>query len=77
MARLRTLAAAAALLIGGLYGGTGAAWADTTLLNVSYDPTRELYQEVNKALRPSGRRSTASGSPSACRTAAPASRPAR
>ncbi|HEX9390820.1 MAG TPA: sulfate ABC transporter substrate-binding protein [Usitatibacteraceae bacterium] len=23
--------------------------ADTTLLNVSYDPTRELYQEVNKA----------------------------
>jgi sulfate transport system substrate-binding protein len=25
------------------------AWADTTLLNVSYDPTRELYQDVNKA----------------------------
>jgi len=23
--------------------------ADTTLLNVSYDPTRELYQEINKA----------------------------
>jgi sulfate transport system substrate-binding protein len=23
--------------------------ADTTLLNVSYDPTRELYQELNKA----------------------------
>ena len=23
--------------------------ADTTLLNVSYDPTRELYQEFNKA----------------------------
>src|SRR5436190_22935538 len=23
--------------------------ADTTLLNVSYDPTRELYQEVNAA----------------------------
>jgi sulfate transport system substrate-binding protein len=26
-----------------------AAGADATLLNVSYDPTRELYQEVNKA----------------------------
>ena len=23
--------------------------ADVTLLNVSYDPTRELYQEINKA----------------------------
>jgi sulfate/thiosulfate transport system substrate-binding protein len=26
-----------------------AAYADTTLLNVSYDPTRELYAEYNKA----------------------------
>src|ERR1700758_3221678 len=25
------------------------AHADTTLLNVSYDPTRELYQDVNQA----------------------------
>lgn len=25
------------------------AWAERTLLNVSYDPTRELYQEFNKA----------------------------
>ncbi|MFG6466201.1 sulfate ABC transporter substrate-binding protein [Roseateles sp. BYS87W] len=24
-------------------------WAQTTLLNVSYDPTRELYQDFNKA----------------------------
>jgi sulfate/thiosulfate transport system substrate-binding protein len=23
--------------------------ADTTLLNVSYDPTRELYREINRA----------------------------
>src|ERR671930_1657380 len=23
------------------------AWAGVTLLNVSYDPTRELYQEIN------------------------------
>ena len=27
----------------------GQAHADQTLLNVSYDPTRELYQEFNKA----------------------------
>jgi sulfate transport system substrate-binding protein len=27
----------------------GAAFADTTLLNVSYDPTRELYKAVNEA----------------------------
>ncbi|HZC00970.1 MAG TPA: hypothetical protein VE844_06305, partial [Gammaproteobacteria bacterium] len=25
------------------------AWAGVTLLNVSYDPTRELYQEINAA----------------------------
>ncbi|MGH8605971.1 MAG: substrate-binding domain-containing protein, partial [Gammaproteobacteria bacterium] len=25
------------------------AWAEITLLNVSYDPTRELYQEINDA----------------------------
>ena len=25
------------------------AWADITLLNVSYDPTRKLYQEFNAA----------------------------
>ena len=29
--------------------GSGAAVADTTLLNVSYDPTREFYQEYNAA----------------------------
>jgi sulfate transport system substrate-binding protein len=36
------------LLIGGLLAG-GSASADRTLLNVSYDPTRELYQEFNAA----------------------------
>jgi sulfate/thiosulfate-binding protein len=41
-----TLAAVAAL---GLALGAGAAIADTSLLNVSYDPTRELYKEVNAA----------------------------
>ena len=42
-----TLAAAAALIIGTFAAGT--VLADTTLLNVSYDPTRELYKAVNDA----------------------------
>jgi sulfate/thiosulfate transport system substrate-binding protein len=36
-----------AVVIGTLM--TAAAAADMTLLNVSYDPTRELYSEINKA----------------------------
>jgi len=32
-----------------IFGLTGGAQAQVTLLNVSYDPTRELYQEYNKA----------------------------
>jgi len=28
---------------------SGNIWADKEILNVSYDPTRELYQEFNKA----------------------------
>ena len=44
--RLVSFPTMAALVVAGLLGGTSA-WADTTLLNVSYDPTRELYQEVN------------------------------
>ena len=31
-----------------LAGLSGAALAQTTLLNVSYDPTRELYQDYDK-----------------------------
>jgi sulfate/thiosulfate-binding protein len=42
-----TLAAAAAIGLGALAGS--AALAETTLLNVSYDPTRELYKAVNEA----------------------------
>jgi sulfate/thiosulfate transport system substrate-binding protein len=38
---------AAALAIGVV--GASAAFAQVTLLNVSYDPTRELYQEFNQA----------------------------
>jgi sulfate transport system substrate-binding protein len=43
--RLIGLALVAAVLL----GGAGAAHAQVKLLNVSYDPTRELYQDVNKA----------------------------
>jgi sulfate transport system substrate-binding protein len=38
---LRSLAAAAALVVAGL---AAPAFADQTILNVSYDPTRELYK---------------------------------
>ena len=41
-------ARAAAVIVAGLFAGS--AWAaDVSLLNVSYDPTRELYSEYNKA----------------------------
>jgi len=42
----RGLAGAAALAT---LGAPRAAFADTTLLNVSYDPTRELYKAINAA----------------------------
>ena len=35
--------------LGTLAGGRPAAAADVTLLNVSYDPTRELYRDLNRA----------------------------
>ena len=41
------IAAVSALLVGLTPSGT--ARADQTLLNVSYDPTRELYQDYNQA----------------------------
>ena len=47
MGRLRNLSAAVAVLAG--LAGTTAARADVQLLNASYDPTRELYQAINKA----------------------------
>jgi len=40
---ITTTSLAAILLLG------GNAWGDKTLLNVSYDPTRELYQQFNSA----------------------------
>ncbi len=39
----------ASLVLAFLIGSTSLAHADVTLLNVSYDPTRELYQEYNAA----------------------------
>jgi sulfate/thiosulfate transport system substrate-binding protein len=47
MSKLRTTVTAAAVL--SLSALAGPALADTTLLNVSYDPTRELYKAVNDA----------------------------
>ncbi|TWG79657.1 sulfate transport system substrate-binding protein [Cupriavidus gilardii J11] len=44
---IRKLAIAAAVLA--IAGLTSAAHANTTLLNVSYDPTRELYVDINAA----------------------------
>ncbi|MDK1385927.1 sulfate ABC transporter substrate-binding protein [Sinorhizobium sp. 8-89] len=39
-----------ALVVGSLQlGSLGLAQADTTILNVSYDPTRELYKDFNSA----------------------------
>ncbi len=46
--KLRSTLAAGAALVFALLAG-GAAFADQTILNVSYDPTRELYQDVNAA----------------------------
>ncbi len=46
--RMKTFLAAAALLVGALTGSAGAR-ADSELLNVSYDPTREFYKQFNAA----------------------------
>ena len=46
--RISRLVCGAAFAIG-LVAGVSAAHADTTLLNVSYDPTREFYKEFNEA----------------------------
>ncbi len=40
---------AIALGVGLVVGGVSGAFAQTTLLNVSYDPTRELYKDYNEA----------------------------
>jgi sulfate transport system substrate-binding protein len=51
---LKTIVAAAGLSL-----LASASWAQSqTLLNVSYDPTRELYQAINKAFIPEWRKKT-------------------
>jgi sulfate/thiosulfate-binding protein len=50
MTSFRSRSLLAGLLAGAVQLGVlGFAFADTTLLNVSYDPTRELYKEFNEA----------------------------
>ncbi|RUM99838.1 sulfate ABC transporter substrate-binding protein [Pseudaminobacter arsenicus] len=50
MTQLRSRRLLAGLLAGAVqFGILGFAFADTTILNVSYDPTRELYKEYNAA----------------------------
>ena len=50
MTNLKTRTFMAGLLAGAVQLGVlGFAFADTTLLNVSYDPTRELYKDFNVA----------------------------
>jgi sulfate/thiosulfate-binding protein len=50
MTRFASRSLLAGLLAGAVQLGVlGFAFADTTLLNVSYDPTRELYKEFNQA----------------------------
>jgi len=69
---LRRIATAALAAI--VLAAPAARAADVTLLNVSYDPTRELYDEYNKAFASTGRPRPARRSRSASRTAARASR---
>jgi len=45
---LRSLARAAALVLAAAAFPAGAADQELTLLNVSYDPTRELWRDVNE-----------------------------
>jgi sulfate/thiosulfate-binding protein len=49
MKRILSLMVAAGLLAGTAAGFSNAALADVTLLNVSYDPTRELYKDLGAA----------------------------
>ena len=50
MTKLKTITRLAlALTLVAPIGGTAAAQEKVTLLNVSYDPTRELYEDINAA----------------------------
>src|SRR5215204_3769169 len=59
MKKLKTLARLTlALALVAPTGGTAAAQEKATLLNVSYDPTRELYKEINAAFAREWKRRT-------------------
>jgi sulfate/thiosulfate-binding protein len=49
MLKSATRSIVSALIVAGLSGGPAAAQNEKTLLNVSYDPTREFYTEYNTA----------------------------
>ena len=50
MTSIKSRTLLAGLLAGAVqFGVLGFAFADTTILNVSYDPTRELYKDFNAA----------------------------
>ena len=67
----------AALVISAAAPARAAAQGEVTLLNVSYDPTRELYQELNAGFARYWKARPARPSPCGSRTAARASRRAR
>src|SRR3954453_19591251 len=56
--RTTTTGILALAIAGVLLACTGTARAQVKLLNVSYDPTRELYQDVNKAFAEKWKRDT-------------------
>jgi ABC-type sulfate transport system substrate-binding protein len=70
---VRTLVLALAVAL----AASPVAAAELELLNVSYDPTRELYRAVNNAFVPPYKAKTGPTSRSGSRTAARARRPAR
>jgi sulfate transport system substrate-binding protein len=49
MSKLLSSLSVVALSLSLAVGSVGSAFADTKLLNVSYDPTRELYKDYNEA----------------------------
>lgn len=66
-----------AMLLGSIFMAAPAAHADTVLLNVSYDVTRELFKEINPAFIAEWKKLQAKPLPSTNHTAAPANRRVR
>ena len=73
MTKLFAIAAAAAIL----WLSPASAEGPTDILNVSYDVSRELYADIDKAFAAKYKADTAPTSPSISRMQAPPSRPAR